>query len=354
MKAAIIGLPRSGKSTVFSAVTGATVDPYAPPKPHPAVVRLREPRLEFLTDLARPKKVTEATFDLIDIPGCSLDDPKGREDWRKLLPEVRQADLLVVVVRDFENPSVPAYRDRVDAKADFAEVWSELIFSDLESVTGRIERLEKALTKPTATHDAEKHELALLTRCREALEDERPLSTAFQADSERGLLSGFSFLTEKPLVCVRNVSDDRATTAEPLTVEHSVASVTLSASIEAEIAQLDPADRPAFLVDLGLKTPAGDRLVRCCHDALGLISFFTVGPPEVRAWELRKGSTAVEAAGKVHTDFAKGFIRAETVSYDDLVACGDMKAARAAGKVRKEGKGYIVADGDILYILAST
>ena len=354
MKAAIIGLPRSGKSTVFTAVTGAALDPYAAPKPHPAVVHLREPRLDFLTDLTRPKKVTEATLDLVDIPGCSLDDPKGREDWRHLLPEVRLADLLVAVIRDFEDPSVPAYRDRVDAVADFDEVWSEIIFSDLEGVTARIEKLEKALKKPTGSHETEKHELALLTRCREALEAEKPLSSAFQTHSERALLAAFAFLTEKPLVCVRNVSDDRVATAEPLKVEHSAVSLTLCASIEAEIAQLDAADRPAFLADLGLEVPAGERLVLSCHEALGLISFFTMNPEEVRAWTVPKGTTAVEAAGKVHTDFARGFIRAETVAYDELVACGDMKSARAAGKVRKEGKGYVVADGDVLYILSGT
>jgi hypothetical protein len=353
MKAAIVGLPQSGKSTVFTAATGVTVDPFAVPQAHPAIVRVPDERVDHLTTLCKPKKVTQATIELIDVPGCSLDDPKGRDDWRKLLPTIRQTELLVVVVRDFENPSVPAYRDRVDAAADFAEFWSELIFSDLEAVAGRLEKLEKGLKKPTGTHDAQKHELALLGRCREALEAEKPLSTALNSDSDRNALSSFGFLTERPIVCVRNVSDDNAAKAEPLKLEHAAASVVLGASIESEIAQLDPEDRASFLEELGVTTPARDRLIQTCYEALGLISFLTMGPDEVRAWTIRKGATAVGAASKIHTDLAHGFIRAETVAYDDLVANTDMKGAKAAGKVRKEGKDYIVADGDILNILSS-
>jgi len=161
------------------------------------------------------------------------------------------------------------------------------------------------------------------------------------------------YLTEKPLICVRNVSDGQVTSTAPLKAAHAADSFVLSASIEAEIATLDPADRVAFLADLGVQASARDRLVQTCYTALGLISFLTMGADELRAWTIPKGSTAVEAAGKIHTDFARGFIRAETVAYDDLVAHQDMKGARAAGKVRKEGKTYVVADGDILNILAS-
>ena len=353
MKVAILGLPKSGKSTVFAAATGITIDPFAPPQVHQAVVRVPDRRLDYLAKLHNPKKVTEAAIEVIDLPGHSLHDPKGREDWRKQLPNVRQAEVLVVVVRDFENPTVPAYRDRIDAQADFKTVWDEMIFADLETVTTRVDRLEKSLKKPSPTHDQEKHELGLMTRCGEALEAEKPLSTVVHADSDRRIVSSFGFLTEKPLICVRNVSDDRVASAEPLKAVHAADSLVLSASIEAEIARLDPTDRAAFLADLGVQAAARDRLIQTCYRALGLISFLTVGPEEVRAWTISKGTTAFEAAGKIHTDFAKGFIRAETVSYDDLVAHHDMKGARAAGKVRKEGKTYVVADGDILNILAS-
>ncbi len=353
MKVAIIGLPLSGKSAVFTAATGVAADPYSVPQPRQAVVRVPDERLAYLTALYNPKKVTLATIEVVDIPGCSLDDAKGREDWRKLLPIVRKAELLVIVVRDFQNASVPAYRDRVDADGDFSTVWSELIFSDLEGVANRVEKLEKAVKKPTPMQEAQKHELALMIHCRDALEAEKPLSTALQSPSDRAALSSFGFLTEKPVLCVRNVSDEDASTAAPLEVKHAVGSLAMSASIEAEIAQLDPTDRAAFLEELGLPKPARDRLIQTCYDALGLVSFLTVGPDEVRAWTIRKGATAVEAAAKIHTDLAHGFIRAETVAYDDLVAHTDMKGAKAAGKVRKEGKTYIVADGDILNILSS-
>ncbi len=354
MKAAIIGLPQSGKSTVFAAATGLKVDPFAAPQAHPAIVKVPDPRLDFLAKLCNPKKITPATIELVDFPGCSLEDAKGRDDWRRLLPAVRQAELLVVVVRDFENASVPPYRNRIDAQADFDEVWSELVFSDLEAVANRIEKLEKALKKPTASHESEKHELAVLTRCREALEAERPLSSALQSEHDRIALASFAFLTEKPIVTVRNVSDDAAATRGPLNAAHAADNIVLSASIEAEIAELEPADRGPFMADLGLTESARDRLIKSCYDALGLISFLTMGPDEVRAWTIRKGNTAVEAAGKIHSDLARGFIRAETTAYDDLVAFSDMKGVKAAGRLRKEGKTYVVQDGDVMTILAGT
>lgn len=354
MKVAIIGLPQSGKSTVFAAVTGLAVDPYAPPQPHQGVVRVPDSRLDYLTQLYKPKKVTLATIEFTDIPGCSLSDAHGRDAWKQLLPTIRQAEALVAVVRDFKNDAVPAHRDRIDAQADFDELWSELIFSDLDAVTTRLERLEKALKKPTGSQDAQKHEMTLLERCKTALESDAPLSSVLHSDSDRAVVSSFSFLTQKPIVCVRNVSDDAVATTAPLEARHVAGSIVLSASIEAEIAALDPADRAAFLADLGLEAPAKDRLIRTCYQAMGLISFLTMGEDEVRAWTITKGSAAVEAAGKIHSDLARGFVRAETVAYDDLVAHKDLKGAKAAGKVRKEGKTYVVADGDILNILSST
>lgn len=353
MKVVITGLPKSGKSTVFSAVTGIPVDPYAPPQPHPGVVRVPDKRLEYLTKLYHPRKVVEATIEFVDVPGCSLNDPHGRDAWKQILPTVRMAELLVVVVRDFENPAAPAYRDRIDAQGDFDEVWAELMFADLDAVTTRLDRLEKSLKKPTGSQDVQKHEMSLLQRCREALEADTPLSSVVHAENDRAAVSSFAFLTQKPIVCVRNVSDDRVASAEPLKAAHAAAAIVLSASIEAEIARLEPQDRTAFLADLGVEAAARDRLIQTCYSAMGLISFLTMGEDEVRAWTIPKGSTAVEAAGKIHTDLARGFIRAETVAYADLVANKDMKGARAAGKVRKEGKTYVVADGDILNILSS-
>lgn len=352
MKVALIGLPQSGKSTVFTAATGLAHDPHAARAIRHAVVKVPEPRLAYLAELCNPKKIVEATIEFVDVPGCSWDDANGRDEWRKHLPEIRKAECLMAVVRDFENASVPSYKNRVDAKADFEIIRDEVIFSDLEAVTTRLDRLDAALKKPSKTHDAEKREHTLLVRCRQALEQGSPVSSVLHSDEERRLLSSFAFLTEMPMLCVRNTSDDREKAA--WSVEHVKGCVSLNASIEADIAQLDPADRPAFLAEMGIESPARDRLIRMAYEACGLISFLTMGPDECRAWTIRAGSTAVEAAGKIHSDLARGFVRAETVAYADLVANKDMKGAKAAGKVRKEGKTYVVADGDIMIILAST
>lgn len=354
MNAVLIGLSQSGKSTLFSAVTGTQLDPGAAPEPARSVVHVPDERLDFLTALCKPKKVVEATIEVVDVPGFSLDDAHGRDSWRRSLPLVRQADVVVIVARDFPNAAVPAYRNRVDAKADFAAMWEELIFADLDTVTTRVERLEAALKKPTQSHDVEKRELALLTQCREALESEAPVSTVIKTDEDRRLLSSFAFLTDKPLLGVRNVADDQAAANDEWNLPHVESVITLSASIEAEIALLDPADRTEFLAELGLQVAARDRFIQACYRACGLISFLTMGPDEVRAWTINKGTTAVGAARKIHTDLARGFIRAETVAYDDLVSHKDMKGAKAAGRVRKEGKGYVVQDGDIMEILANT
>jgi hypothetical protein len=353
MKAGLIGLPRSGKSTVFAAATGVHVDPYAASEVRHGIVRVPEPRLEYLTRLHNPKKVTQTVVEFIDFPGCSLDDPKGQDELRRMLPTIRLVDLLVVVVREFPDPAVPAHRERINPEEDVAAVLDEFVFADLYTVTTRIERIEAALRKPTRTHEHEKKELALLQRCRQALESNEPISGVMTGAEDERLVSSFAFLTHKPVVCVCNVGDDQAGATRSFGGAHVRATVTLSAAIEAEIATLDPSDRGAFLKDLGLAEAGRDRLIRTCYEAAGLISFLTMGPDEVRAWSIPRGATAVEAAAKIHTDLAHGFIRAETVSYDDLVANGDMKGARAAGKVRKEGKTYIVADGDILNILSS-
>jgi len=353
MNVALIGLAQSGKSTVFSALTGRPIDPYAQPEPHQAVVSVPDKRLAYLAQLWNPKKVTEAAIHFSDIPGCSLADAKGQEDWRRWLPEVRKADVLAVVVRDFENASVPAYKDRIDPQGDFHAMWEELIFADLDTVTTRTERIEMVLKKPAKTHDEEKRELTLLTRCCETLETEQPISTVIQTEEDRRMVASFAFLSEKPLVCVRNVSDEHAADTTGLDLDHVVETFAISASIEAEMAALEPEDRSAFLEDMGLDAPAGDRLIQACYRAAGMISFLTTNKEEVRAWSIKQGSTAVEAAAKVHTDLARGFIRAETIAYDDLVAHTDVKGAKAAGKVRKEGKNYVVQDGDILNILSS-
>ena len=350
MKAAIIGLPYSGKSTLFSAATSLKPKPGDLPAERHAVVSVPDPRLDLLAALAKPKKVILATIEFVDIPGFSLADAHGQDDLRKYLPTVRNCDLLVLVVRDFQNPAVPAYRDRVDPAADLAELRDEFLFADLETVTKRIEKLEKALTKPTKTHDQEKKEMALLGSCQEALESNKPLSTAITTPEEAGMVANFAFLTEKPAIVVYNVDDERAAEHAVATPEHFHSAVALCADVEAQINDLDPEDRPAFLADLGIEVPARDKLIKSCYEAMHFVSFLTMGPEAAQAWPIKRGTVALEAAGKIHSDLARGFIRAETVAYNDLAEAGDLKNAKAAGKVRQEGKTYVVQDGDVINI----
>ncbi len=350
MRIALVGPPQSGKSTLFRAVTGQFDEPSYGVAERLAVVKVPDNRLDFLAKLYHPKKITPATIEVVDVPGFSQETAPQQAEFRRHIPGLKLCDALVAVVRSFRNPDVPAYRDRIDPKGDLEELHTELIFADLETVANRIERLEKALTKPTRTHDQEKRELALLQRCRDALEKEQPLSGVIANEDERKLVKGFRFLTQMPLIVVVNVTDTEAANPPLFDYPHCSAMIGLCANTEAEIAQLDPEDRKAFLEDLGVAEPARDRLVRTCYEAVGLISFLTYGEDEVRAWSIHKGTTAVEAAGAIHTDLAQGFIKAETVAFADLYAAGDMKAARAAGKVRLEGKTYVVKDGDCIII----
>ncbi len=348
MKIAFVGPPQSGKSTLFRAVTGQPAGAHPAMGEQLAAVKVPDKRLDVLEKLYKPKKYTEATMDVLDVPGFSHETSAQQNEFRKALPSIRQCDALVAVLRAFDSDSVQPYRNRVDPKADLDELLTELLFCDLETVTTRIEKLEKALTKPTKTHDLEKRELELMNRLRKTLEAEQPITAALESDDERKALASFAFLTELPLIVLINVNESQAAAPPPFSYEHARANIALCADTEEQIAQLEPADRQAFLEDLGVKEPARDRLIQACYDAVGLISFLTCGEDEVRAWSIRRGSDAVEAAGKIHTDIARGFIRAETVAYDDLVAAGDMKSAKFANKVRLESKHYIVQDGDVI------
>ncbi|HSW46914.1 MAG TPA: DUF933 domain-containing protein [Phycisphaerae bacterium] len=347
MKVAFVGPLMSGKSTLFRAVTGLK------PSHHHvgeqlAVVKVPDPRLDWLHTHHPVARKVKATIECIDVPGFSHETAAQQAEFRKSLPTLRKCDALVAVVRAFDNPAVPAYRNRLDARADLEELAAELAFCDLEQVAVRIERLEKSLKKPTKTHEQEKRELDLMHRLQAALENSEPIGPAVHSDDERRMLSGFQFLTRLPMIVVINVNDTRAAAPPPFTCEHARTTISLCAETEEQISQLDPADQKAFLEDLGVGEPAHDRLIKACYEAVGLISFLTIGDDEVRAWAIPRGTDAVEAAGKVHTDIARGFIRAETVACADLEAAGDMKGAKAAGKVRLEGKTYVVQDGDII------
>ncbi len=348
MRVTIVGQPQSGKTAVFRAISGFSDDQIHPTDGALAAVRIPEPRLDFLETLYKPKKRTEATMEFADLPPAH-DADAAKAGLDKHLPALRQSDALLIVVRAFEADSVATSRP-IDPQRDLSELREEMLFADLLICAGRVERLEKSLTKPTKDRETQQKELQLLRECQQALEDGRPLSTVIQTPEHDKLVRSFGFLTQKPIVVVVNVSESAVSEPAPFQDEHAAATLTLAAALEAEIAQVDEADRADFMEGYGLTALARDRVIRAGFEALGLIFFLTAGEEEVRAWPIPRGFTAQEAAGKIHSDLARGFIRAETVAFDDLVAAGDMRQAKADGKVRQEHKQYPVVDGDIMTI----
>jgi len=332
MRVALTGPPQSGKSTLFAAVAeagGSHVDISRPDQPHLAVVKVPDERLDWLAELYQPKKVVHAELEFLDLPGFDLRDDPSRSRARAHWPALRQSDMIVMVVRGFANDAVAPYRGRVDPQGDVEELLAEMLFADLDQVAARIEKLEAAVRKPTSRRDEQMRELELMRRLGETLEAEKPVAEAVHNESEARLLRSFAFLSQAPELA-------------------GLPCIALSAKIEEEIAQLSPEDRGEFLADLGVQSPARDRLLRACYERLDLVSFFTFKSDECRAWTIPSGADAVTAAEQIHSDIARGFIRAETVAYEDLRAAGDMKAAKAAGKVRLEGKTYVVQDGDVI------
>jgi ribosome-binding ATPase len=350
MRVALIGPPLSGKSTLFAAAAeagGSHVDLSRPDQPHLAVVKVPDDRLGWLAEKYEPKKLTEAELEFLDLPGMDLSDLAGRNRAKAHWAAMRQSDMLAFVVRGFDDPTVPEYRGRVDPAADVDDLFSEMIFADLEQVTNRIEKLEAASRKPTTKRDEQLRELELMKRLCETLENERPIADAVASEAEAKLIRSFAFLSQKPILVVLNCAEDAAAEDGPEELAGRPC-IQLSARIEEELAELEPGEREEFLSDLGLEAPARDRLIRACYGALSLVSFLTVGPDECRAWSIPLGTPAVEAAGQIHSDIARGFIRAELVAYEDLHSAGDMKAAKAQGNVRLEGKQYLVQDGDVI------
>lgn len=349
MRIAVVGFPYSGKTSIFTALSGLAGDHLKAAEENLAAVHIREPRLDDLEKIFKPRKRTEATMDFVDLPG-SAEGEAQRAGFERHLPTLRQCDGLVVVVRAFESETVPKHRDRIDPAADLQEIRDEMLFADLAICAGRVEKLEKSMTRPSKDRDLLKHELEVLKRCQAALESGEPLRTLVQPGPEEKMLRSFGFLTQKPVTVVVNVSESEIGKPPPFVDPHAADTLAVCAALEAELMRMDAADRPAFMADYGLEALARDRIVRSCFDALGMIFMLTAGPEEVRAWPLVRGTTAVDAAGRIHTDLARGFIKAETVAYADLMAAGSMRDAKAANKVRLEPKGYVVQDGDVITI----
>jgi len=352
MKAGILGLSLVGKSTLFSLLTGAeSPTPGGRPEPRVGVARVPDPRVDGLAAMFHPKKRTLATVEYVDVPGVARGEGQALVD----LPALRGTDALVHVVRAFESDTVPHPEGSLDPLRDAGVLELELILADHGTVERRLERLDANIKKAKKAEDVQ--EKALFERLKETLEAERPLREMDLSEEERKRLRGYSLLSEKPLVLVANLDDEQVRRA-PSFLEKSglsefakkprVALCAVSAPIEAEMAELDSDDARAFREDLGLEEPGLERVIRTSYDLLGLISFLTAGEDECRAWTIRRGTRAQLAAGAIHSDIERGFIRAEVVAYDDLVAAGGIAACRERGTLRLEGKDYEVRDGDVI------
>jgi hypothetical protein len=356
MHLGILGLPQSGKTTVFNALTGQSVATGAGGHGkidiHLASATVPDARVDVLSDMYKPRKTIYATVAFVDVDFPAADDPVSLPG--QVRNELAKADALVHVVRAFASSGVPHPFGSVDVARDLSAMRSELLLSDLLTVEARLERLKSEWPKRKGDErKLNEEETAILTRFHEHLSAEQPLrDMAAVSPSDYRLVRGFGFFTLRPELVVVNCDEGEVAGAAHLAGDGRN-SVALCGVLEAEIAQLAPADRQAFLDEFGLEAPAAERVIRMSYEFLGVHSFFTVGEDEVRAWEISAGDSAVDAAGVIHTDLARGFIRAETTAYDDLVALGDMNKVKAAGRQRLEGKTYVVQDGDILMIRAA-
>ncbi len=359
MKIGIVGLPNSGKTTVFNALTGGSAETASYSsgslEPNLATVKVPDPRLQVLAGMYKPKKTTFADVQYIDVAGLSGGAREAGGLSPAFLNYISQVDALLHVVRAFEDPSVPHPEGSLDPTRDVEAVDLELMFSDMAIIERRLQRVEPEIKKMTGKEREQRIvERDALQRLQSGLEQDIPIRDQDLSHEEEKLLRGFQFLSAKPLLVVVNIGEEQLgqDVASTISYDHRKAAVVqLAGKVEAEIAQLDAADAQLFLADLNIDEPARDRVIRASYDLLGLIAFLTAGPDEVRAWPIRQGTPAVEAAGEIHSDIQRGFIRAEVVHYDDLVAAGSMVEAKKRGVVRMEGKTYIVKDGDVCNFL---
>jgi len=352
VKAGIIGLASVGKSTLFQLLTGAAPAPLGGrPEPRLGMARVPDARVEGLSQIFKPKKKALATVDYVDVPGVGKGEGSALVD----LPALRGVDALVHVVRAFESDLVPHPDGSVDPLRDAKMLDLELILADLGAVERRLERLEANIKKGNKAEDVA--ERALFAKMKDSLEAERPLREIELTDDERRRSRNYSFLSEKPVLLAVNVGEERVRSAGEYLESSGLADFAkrpgfalcpVSAPIEAEMADLSPEDAQAFRQDLGLKEPGLDRVIQSSYALLGLISFLTAGEDECRAWTIRRGTRAPVAAGTIHSDIERGFIRAEVVYYLDLVAAGSLAACREKGTLRLEGKEYEVRDGDVI------
>ncbi|MHB1556409.1 MAG: DUF933 domain-containing protein [Isosphaeraceae bacterium] len=335
MRVGIVGFAGSGKSTLFELLTGARPDPSKIHSGQVGIATLSDPRLAYLADMHRPKKVTPATVEFLDTPGLMAG---SHADNPQRLALIREGDALLIVLNGFAG---------ADPASELASFREEMLFADLGVVTNRAERLEASVKKPRPDREAQVKELELVKVIQGALEQGKTVATLGLSDEEKKPVRSFGLLTDKPQVIVLNGPQDQGL---PESLKQLVPdALSIDAKLELELSQLDAEERAGFMADLGIAEFGRDRIIRAAYDAVGIITFFTAGEPEVRGWNLERGASAVEAAGKIHTDLAKGFIRAEVTAFTDLEQAGSVKEVKARNFQRLEGKDYVVKDGDIIY-----
>jgi GTP-binding protein YchF len=343
----IIGVKFTGKTTLFNVITGAGIPTgQGGVDPHRAVGKVPDPRLDRLTEIFNPKRQVNASVEWVDVPGFQSGvGADGAREATRFLEHARKVDALAQVIRCFDGGF-----GQPDPAAELETLALELTLADLQIVENRLEKLEKE--KARMGKVANPLEPPMMERFKEQLENDQPLRDLDLNPDEVKMASGYTFLTQKPLIAVFNLAEGDEAPAEALEAARNSGAqvVSLCATMEEELAELDPGEAAEFLADLGIEEPASGLMIRASFGALDLQSFFTVGPDECRAWPVRKGATAPLAAGVIHSDLQRGFIRAEVTAYDDLMEAGTMAAAKAAAKVRLEGKTYVVQDGDILEI----